>query len=791
MLKNFFKVIVRDLSKDRIYSFIGILGLSAGISVAIIIIAISFTFLTYDRFHEKGERIYQAFFKNSYENIGEDYSTGMPWNLGETLKENYPEVENTATVVDDSPLIFIADEKKIEQKGCYSEGSLFDIFSFPILASENANENIFVDDNSIAISENVAEKYFGNTFKALGKQIILKRSNQKKEVYVSAVFADIPHNSSLQFDYVLPLQVLVKESEWLRNSPWRNFIASTFIEQKTPGKIDLFNAKIKNYVGERNPSFKGELFFYNYEDVFLHAPGNFDKTINFIFLFAIAAIILGIASINFINLAISRSSKKAKEIGLRKMAGAGRRSLILRFMTETLLLSFCSVVFGMFLSELLIPFINNIFKGFLTFLIPYQNLYFWLSIVCVWALVGLLAGLYPSVYLSSLSPGGILKGISVTNRKITIRKILLTTQFVFSTVFIFLAAVIFKQMRYITDKDLGLNIKQVIEFRITDEHKNHLSAFTQDLKLEAGIEDVTFTDSEPTGVSATTSEPRWEGKPENLKDMFPVMTVGDDFTNTFDIQMLSGRNFIHGEKQDIDNCLVNERMAEIMSRSCPDGILGKEVSYWGHSGRIVGIVKNFHNSSLHESIRPLIIRKRPMDVKTCFVKFRSENFSNVMSHIESIYNTYEKEFPFKYYFLDKQFLNKHIDIKIFGGMFGLFSAIAIIISCLGLFGLTAFNIQQKTKEVGIRKVLGASVKSITFLLTSSLFRPVLTATVIALPIGYYLSEFLLQMFVYKANISSEIYIMSIAFVFLSAVVAVTFLAVKAALANPVESIKYE
>lgn len=660
MLKNFFKVIIRDLSKDRIYSLISILGLSAGISIAILIIAISFTFLTYDRFHENGERIYQAFFKNSFENTGEEYSTGMPWNLGEALKNDYPEVENSATVVEDFPPIFIVGDKKIEQKGCFSESSLFGIFSFQVAASsQNVNQNIFTDDNSIAISETLAEKYFGNIFNALGKQIILKRSNLRKEVYVSAVFEDIPRNSSLQFDYVLPLQAFVKEAIWLKNRSWDNFIASTFIEQKTPGNIDLFNTKIKNYVGERNPSFKGKLFFYKYEDVFLHAPGNFDKTINFIFLFIIAAVILSIASINFINLAISRSSKKSKEIGLRKVVGANRKSLILRFMIETLLLSFCSVVFGMVLSELFMPFVNDIFEGFLTFLIPYHNVYFCLSILGVWFLVGLLAGLYPAVYLSSLSPGGILKGISVTNRKITIRKMLLITQFVFSTVFIFVAAVIFKQMRYITDKDLGLNIKQVVEFGITDEHKKHLNAFTQDLKLESGIEDVTFTDSEPTTVTTTTSEPKWEDKPENLKDTFPVMTVGDDFTNTFEMQILSGRNFIPGEKQDINNYLVNERMAEIMSHSCPGGILGTEITYWGFSGRIVGIVKNFHNSTLHESIRPLIIRKRPTDVRNCFVKFRSEKYSNVLSHIAKIYNTYEKEFPFKYYFLDKQFLNKH------------------------------------------------------------------------------------------------------------------------------------
>jgi len=786
MLKNFFKIIFRDLSKDKVYTTISILGLSAGIAVSIIIIAVSFSFLSRDKFHAKGDRIYQAYFKNDFLDAGVEYSNTMPYLLGEAIKNNYPEVADAATIMSDSPVLFIAGEKKSEQTGCYSESSLFNIFSFHVVAQ--STEKILPDNNSIAISRTVAEKYFGSVNDAVGKNIILRRAFNKKEVYVSAVFNDMPDNSTLKFEYVLPLQSRIDEWEWMKNWPWGNYLAATYFELKPNVNLSDLNRKIKNFVSEKNPHTKAELFLFKYENIFLKGPGNFDKTNTVRLLFVIAVVIIGIASINFINMATSRAARKNKEIGLRKVIGAGRNSLILRFLAETYLLSFVSILLGLLITELLLPYINTSFNGFIIFSIPYNNIYFDFSLVALWFLVGIFSGLYPSLYLSSLSPSGILTGSSVQRRRVFVSKFLITIQFAFSTIFIFIAVVVTKQMKYITDKDLGLNINQTLQFPITTELSNHLSSFTNDLKLNPAIVNVTYSNFEPTGVYASTSDPKWEGKPEALNDMFPVVMVSDNYLNTFDVQLSKGRNFFEGDSADITNYLINEKMEKIIGKDSP---IGLKLSMWGNDGQIIGVIKNFHIGTLMEEIKPLIIMKKIKECNLCFVKINPADLSSVVSFIEKTYNEYEKEYPLKYSFLDEQFLNRHSDAKIFVGFFRLFSAIAIIISCLGLFGLTAFTVQQKTKEVGVRKVLGASFNSITMLITKSLIKLVLIASLIALPVGYYLSGKILQMFVYKTDIGVEIYLLSVAVVTLLASGTIAFQAIKAASANPVESLRYE
>ncbi len=786
MLRNFFKIILRDLIKDKTYTLISIFGLSAGIAVSILIIAICFSYTSIDKFHKNGNRIYQAYFKNDFLKAGTEYGSTTPWKLGEVLIKDYPEVENASTVINDHQSVLINGNVKSEETGCYSDNNFFQIFSFPVIAG--ARTNIFHDINSIAISKSLAEKYFGNVFDAVGKRIILRNTGERKEVYVSSVFADMPENSSMKYDYILPLKSVVDAKKWLQTWPWGNYIASTYVELKSNVDVAVLNSKIKNVVSDRNPATKAQLFLYKFEDIALKAPGGHDKS-NYIFLLlAVALVIIIIASINFINLATSRASKKSKEIGLRKVIGADRKSLIIRFLAETFLFSFISVVIGMGMAELLLPYLNETLDGILLFTIPYGNTYFILSLVLLWLVVALFSGLYPAVYLSAFSPAGIIKNTAGTHNKMFVRKSLITAQFIFSTVFIFITAVIYKQMSYITGKDLGLDINQVIEFRITSGIENHLNAFTQNLKLNHQIKNVTYANFEPTGIYASTSDPKWEGKPAGLNDMFPVVGVGDNFIKTFDIQLTKGRDFIKGDSADKNNYLINQKMADIIGKDNPVGL---GMSMWGTSGQIVGVVKNFHINALTEEIKPLIIRKAGSGDSYAFVKFHPKHFREVLPLVERTFYNYEKEYPFNYTFLDEQFLKNHSEAKVFGSMFNFFSIIAIIISCMGLFGLTAFSIQQKTKEIGVRKVLGASIHSITFMLTGSIIKMVLISSLIALPVGYYLACIFLKTFVYKTEIGADIYLISVAIVLFLASATVVFQAIKAAAANPIKSLRYE
>ena len=786
MFGSFFKIIYRDLIKDKTYTLIGLLGLSAGIAVSILIISICFSYLSYDRFHKNGDRIYQAFMKNDFLKAGTEFGDKVPWTLGGFLKEDYPEVKYATTVLDDLPVIFIASNVKAEQKGCYADNDFFKIFTFPIIAG--ARSDVFTGNNSIAISESLAEKFFGNAPDAIGKTMILRRTDDRKIVYVRSVFEDMPENSSMRYDYVLPFKSVIDANKWLQTWPWGNYITSTYVMLNRGSDINNLNSKISTIISDKNPATKARLFLYKFENLFINRPGGSDKSNSIFVLLTVALIIIVIASINFINLATSRASKKSKEIGLRKVIGADRKSLILRFLYETFVLSFISVLLGILISAILLPYLNDSLNGILILSIPYGNIYFILSLVILWIVTAILSGLYPAVYLSSLSPAGIFRSSAGPGSKIIARKFLITLQFFFSTVFIFITAVVVKQMNFITGTNLGLNINRVIEFQVPKEIENHLNAFTHSLKLNPQIANVTYANFEPTGVYAGTSDPKWEGKPNGLNDMFPVVSVGNNFLKTFDIRLDKGRDFINGDSTDNNNFIINEKMAGIIGKDNP---VGMGMSMWGFSGQIVGVVKNFHINTLTEEMKPLIIRKNNGGNRYAFVRFNSGHLNEVLAFVEKTYNKYGKEYPFKYYFLDEQFLKNHTDAEIFGSLFDLFSVIAIIISCLGLFGLTAFTIQQKTKEIGVRKVLGASVKSITMMLTESIIKLVLIASVIALPVGYYFSEIFLRMFVYKTNIGAVIYLISVAIVLALASATVVFQALKAAAANPVESLRYE
>jgi len=792
LFKNLLKIIYRDLSKDKVYTSISVFGLSAGICVAILIIAINYAYLGYDGFHKKGDRLYQAFYKNSYMESGTNISGTTQYLLGETLKNEYPEIANSATIMMDAGTALSANNIKTEQAGCFSDASVFSMFSFPIIASvKEGEQKVFADRNSIAISRSVAEKYFGSVSNAVGKYLFVVKPDNKTDRLVSSVFEDIPANSSIKFDYVIPIESKVAESPWLINWPWNNYSAATYIEVKPKVDIHKLNNKIKHFLDTKTESNKSELFLYQYDKIYMHPPGGPAKTLNPTLLFIIAGIILCIASINFVNLSASRASRKGKEIGLRKVIGASRRSLVIRFMLETLMLSMIAAALALLFAELLIPYINYSYNSVITIYIPYSNIYFGLSLAGLVVLTTLVSGIYPSVYLSGLMPDAIIKGNTGPQGRSLIRKSLITIQFVSSAIFIFLSVVVYYQMKYITGRDLGVNVKQTLELKLTTGISNHLAAFSNDLKKSPGIEEVSSGGFEPVGIGCASSNFKWAGKPESMNDMVPILSVGDNFLKTFDIKLVKGRDYYPGDSLDGRNCIINEQMEKLIQKYYKGDVIGLDLSVFGNQGKVISVVKDFNSANLYQQMGPVIIEQNVYGHNYCFIKYNPVNVSSVLNSIQKTYNKYEKDYPFSYKFLDEEFLSWHADAKTYVGFFSLFALIAIVISCLGLFGLTAFSIQQKTKEVGIRKVLGASVGSLSFLLTKSYLRMTLFASVTALPAGYYLSGKLLDMFAYKAAIGPEVYIFTVSIITILAGITVIFQVIKAALANPVDSIKYE
>jgi ABC-type antimicrobial peptide transport system permease subunit len=436
------------------------------------------------------------------------------------------------------------------------------------------------------------------------------------------------------------------------------------------------------------------------------------------------------------------------------------------------------------------PILNNAFNSILVFRIPYDSLYFIITILGLWLFTGLFAGLYPALYLSGLKPALIFRGNSAPGGKIFIRKALLTLQFVFSALFVFLSVVMYNQIQYIAHADLGLKIKQVMEFPLTSEIIKHYNAFTDDLKKISGVEVVTCSESEPTCIMNSTSDPAWEGKPADLTDMYETVSVGDDFLKAFNIKLLKGKDFIAGDTTG-NSFIVNEKMEKIINQSHPGDIVGMGLNWNGINGQIVGVVKDFHTHSFNSAMQPLIIRKNSNNMNYCFIRFDAEKLKSIIASASSVFSKYENEYPLQYKFMDSEYIKREVDAAVFVSLFSLFAVVAVIISCLGLFGLTAFSIQQKRKEIGIRKVLGASVKSVLVLLTKSMLWTIFTGAVIALPVGYYLSGQLLQLFVYRTNIGAGTFMLTIGIVVFFAILTVIFQVIKAALANPVDSIKYE
>ncbi len=788
MLLNYLKTIYRDLIHNKLYTFISIFGLAVGISASLVLVTLVMSLLSQDKFHEKGDRICQAFSRTNYNQAGEEISSTMSVLLGDALVSEIPEIVNSVTITStNAEKAFIVGDKKFHEKGIWANPSLFTIFSFPVIAK--TTDSIFNDLNSISISESLAKKYFGAIDSSLGQAITLRSNFDKREAYVSSVFKDVPFNSTLKFDYVMPIEFFLNKNQGLG---WGNRFSRVFIELEQNINVDVLNNKIKDFIKDHTDWLQSELFLHKYENIFLDNPyGGTSYESRIKILLSIGLGILFMASINFINLSISRTTKKAKEVGLRKVVGAGKRSLIFRFIGESVIITFLAMFLAICFTEIIVPYINQSFLDYvnLKIVIPYSNLYFYFSLIVILAVVSLISGLYPAFFLSSFSPISVLKGKSLLGKNpIFMRKALVVIQFIFSGLFIIVTIASSKQLNLIKNKDLGVNIEQVLSFSFTNKVEKHFSAFRHDLKLNSQVKGFTSTDFQPTGVYSSTSDPYWEGKPEKLNDMFPTLHVSDGFIKTFNIDIINGRDFEEGDSVDISNFIINEKMASIIGKDNPVGL---KLSFWGEEGQIIGVVKNFHIGDLMTEIRPLIIIKNPMRTFLAWVRFDSETLPEVINHLKRTYAKYENEFPLSYSFLKEDFVKMHGGVIMSSRFNVLFATIAIIISCLGLIGLTALTAEQKTKEIGIRKVLGAPIASILFLLSKGLMQLVILSFIISAPISYYVVNDFLDDFAFKIEIGIDIFLYSFFLLLTISLAAILVQGIRASLANPVEALKYE
>ena len=792
MIRNYLRTAWRNMIRNKAFALINIMGLALGLTCSLLIMLWVQDEKSIDGFHKNGKQLYQVYERNYYDGkVDGGYSTqGL---LGEELKKQIPEIQYASgfesVAAPGSQSTFEAGEKIAKMNGMFAGSDFFNMFSFPLLQGK---ANIAISEpGNIAISKKMAEYFFGSADKAIGQSI---RFENKDELKVTAVFENPSAKSSLQFDFLRNWNDFVKENDWVNN--WGNSDPQTFVQLKPGADAAKVEAKIKDFIyryTQKDKSFVTELALQPFSERYLHSTfknGYIDGgRIEYVKLFSIIAVfILLIACINFMNLATARSSKRAKEVGIRKVVGALRSALISQFIGEAVVTTFISVIVAIVLSLLLLPAFNTLTGKQLS--LPFYELNFWLAIIGLLVITGIVAGSYPALFLSSLKPIRVLKGSLKFSWGATLfRRVLVVFQFALSAFLIIATIVVYKQMNYIQTRNLGYDRDNLVYIPIEGDLVKNYEVFKQQALSNSNIINVSKMRNSPTAIYHHTGSISWPGKDPNLTISFVDGVVGYDFVKTMNLQLQSGRDFSKDFATDSIGFLLNETAVKKIGFADP---VGQSISWGNHRGRVIGVLKDFHFSSMHQSIEPLIMRlDEQWNWGTILVRIKAGKTKEAIADLQKIGKELNPKFPFTYQFADLEFAKLYTSEAIVSKIANIFAFLAIFISCLGLFGLATFVAEQRTKEIGVRKVLGASAGNIVGLLSSNFLKPVGIAFLIAFPLAWYAMNDWLQAFAYRINIDWWVFAIAGLFTVCIALLTVGYQSIKAAIANPVKSLRTE
>ena len=784
MIKNYFKITIRRLFKQKTYSITNILGLTVGLTASILIFLWMLDEISVDRFHTKINRIYKVMINDIYADGRMETYEAPTVMIGEALRKDIPEIDEVAQTSWSEEMLVKFGDKKFMETGLYADPGLFSIFSFPISMGNKLNP--LSDINSISISEKLAKKLFDEN--PIGKTLNI---NQVGDFIVSSVFKDVPKNSSLQFDFVVSFENWKKENTWANH--WRSGATQAFVTLKPKSELGVTDGKVRRIIKTNCSDCNREAFLYPFSKLYLH--GNFENgknsggRISQVILFGcIALIILVMACFNFTNLATARASTRTKEIGVRKSVGAGRISIGIQFIGESLLISFVSLSFAIVLVTAFLPMLNEITGKSLH--LDYSNPVLVIGVIGITLLCGLLAGIYPAFYLSALNTSAILKNNNVTLKGGAIRKGLIVTQFAVSVILITGSIVIYRQLGYIFKMDLGFSKENVIVIPQKGGLSKNYSPFKEDLQQIPTVKNVAFVGSNLFQVPITTTDPVWPGKPTNSSISFKVLRSDDGFIPAMNIKLIAGRNF-YSNRADSSNYIINEKAMLAMGLT-KQNVIGTKLEMWNGKGEIIGLTDDFVNGNLHQGTEPLILMFTTTNGFNYYIKtIENANVNQTLARIEAITKKYSPEYPFEYSFLDGDYSKEYKTESVLGKLSFGFTLVAVIICCLGLFGLATFAAEQRIKEIGVRKVLGASVPDIVVLLSKEFAGLVVIAIVVAIPTAYYFLNKWLQDFAYRIDISWWVFVLAGMSALMIALLTVSFQAIKAAVANPVKSLRTE
>ncbi len=795
MFKNNLKIALRNLIKHKSYALINVLGLTIGMTCCLLIFLYVNHEMTYDSFHLNSGRIFRVVtdIKTPTETIKTGV-TSAP--MAAYMKTDFSEVADFVRLDPSQFLLSDGEKSYQEDNGMFADASFFKIFTFPLI--EGNPKTALIDPFSVVLTESAAKKYFGDQ-PAMGKTLKLEGAF---DLNVTGIMEDVPENSNFSFDVLVSLSTVLEKVFPRRAEQWGNFAYNSYVLLAPNALPSSLENKLPDFMEKHCGEMMDEdkmyysLFLEPLSDVYLHSQRSSPRSgsqINVMIFSIIACLILVIACFNFMNLSTARATERAKEVGIRKVIGAIKWQLTLQFLCEALLMSLLAFSLALLASELVIPFFNQLAGKQIVNSI-FHNINH-LAVFCLFSiLVGLLAGFYPAYVLSNFKPVSILKGkFSNSQSGLMLRKVLVTSQFVISIVLIAGTTIVYNQLGFMRNKSLGFKTNQmlVVDFHGDKAIQEKITVFKQQLSKIPQVLGVTASSSVPStgnnGAFSTIENPSGDQQSSNLAMFY----VDHEFMDLFELEMVAGRKFSRDILTDSAALIVNEATAASYGYHDPEEIIGKSFSQWGVEGKVIGVVKDYHYASLQNKIEPLSIRLAPTNAMYLTFNVASEDISTTIATLEKQWQKLAPQRPFEYFFVDDSFNQQYAAEVRFGDLFTYFAGLAIFIACLGLIGLISYTSTQRKKEIGIRKVLGADKFGLVKLLTQDIVRLIVIAFFIALPITWYALSKWLQSFAYQVEISPWVFVVAGIMALGVSFLATSFQTFKAALANPIDSLKDE
>lgn len=766
---------------------INIVGLAFGISCSLIIFLWVRDELNTDGFHKKKDRLYRVMENQTYSG-GQMYTfSSTPGPMAPALKDRFPEIELSTRITWPERRLFQNGEKSFYEEGRFVDQDFILMHTFPLIKGDI--NSCLKDNHSIVISKAMAKKFFGES-DPMGKAFVMDNGDSFS---ISGILDDIPTTSSMQFEFLIPFEwFFQKNKDWLASWGNNNIRTNILLREKTNPTV--LAEKLKHEINQHTEDSKNtDLFIQPMKDAYLYGKFESGKQtggrIEYVrIFFVVALLVIIIASINFMNLTTAQSAKRAKEVGLRKTVGAIKNQLIFQFLSESMVMVIFSALLAVAITYLMLPLFNDIAGKKLSLdLFDGQPLVIFISVIFF---TGLISGSYPALYLSGFNPASVLKGQMKSGTGASrFRKVLVVTQFSLSITLIISSLVVFKQLNFIKSKDIGMNRTNLAYLWMKGDMQKHGDAIREELMKDQAVEIASLSSANPIDFGNSTSGLEWEGKDPSQQILFSNFSVDYNFIRSLGMSMKLGRTFKQEFSTDTANFIVNEAAAKAMGFENP---VDKPLTLWKkRKGKIIGMVKDFHFQDVHTKVEPLFMLYDPSWFNVIFVRYKEGQLSGALKAMEKISKQYAAAYPFESNLLDQDWENLYKTEDRFGKLFNYFSGLSIIISCLGLFGLSAFSAQQRTKELGVRKVMGASVSGLMQLMAKEFAVLVLVAVLIGCPIGWYAMDWWLKTYAYHIEVGMMTLIVAASLCLAVSMLTVSYHAAKAAMIDPVRSLRYE